>query len=131
MGLPIEEIFPLRYRAKGTSAGTVSNWTWNAVISKIAPLILADINYYTYLIFAGMCLAMALFALVFCPETRGLTLEQVEVIFGHSKEKGKGADKSERQSSEDDLELHELEDPSSRSDASPRPESGKAVKQNN
>lgn len=44
------EIFPLRVRAKGTSLSTVSNWTWNAIISKIAPLILKEISFYTYLV---------------------------------------------------------------------------------
>jgi len=76
------EIFPLRYRAKGTSAATVSNWVWNAVVSKIAPLILKGINYYTYIIWAGFCVAMALFTIFCVPETKGLTLEQIEVLFG-------------------------------------------------
>jgi hypothetical protein len=88
----------------------VSNWTWNAVISKVAPLILASINYYTYLIFSGCCFAMAIFALVFCPETKGLTLEQVEVIFGQGKKSRKGAEGGKSDSQEDDLELHELDD---------------------
>jgi hypothetical protein len=61
----------------------------NAVISKVAPLILADINYYTYLIFAGACVFMAFFALVLCPETKGLTLEQVEAVFGQSPAAGR------------------------------------------
>eukprot|EP01117_Protostelium_nocturnum_P014667 TRINITY_DN5602_c0_g1_i1.p1 TRINITY_DN5602_c0_g1~~TRINITY_DN5602_c0_g1_i1.p1 ORF type:complete len:475 (+),score=128.14 TRINITY_DN5602_c0_g1_i1:151-1575(+) len=78
------EIFPLRYRAKGTAASTVSNWVWNAIVSKIAPLILAKINYYTYLIWGGFCIAMALFALFCVPETKGLTLEQIEVLFGNT-----------------------------------------------
>jgi len=47
------EIFPMRYRAKGTSAATVSNWVWNAVVSKVAPLMLASINYWTYLVSSG------------------------------------------------------------------------------
>jgi sugar porter (SP) family MFS transporter len=81
------EIFPLRYRAKGTSAATVSNWVWNAVVSKIAPLILAKINYYTYIIWAGWCVVMAIFTIFFVPETKGLTLEQIEVLFGAADDK--------------------------------------------
>jgi len=76
------EIFPLRYRAKGTSASTVSNWVWNAVVSKIAPLILKAINYYTYIVWGGFCVIMAIFTIFAVPETKGLTLEQIEVLFG-------------------------------------------------
>jgi len=81
------EIFPLRYRAKGTSAATVSNWVWNAVVSKIAPLILASINYYTYIVWAGFCVIMAVFTIFCVPETKGLTLEQIEVLFGAAEDK--------------------------------------------
>jgi len=81
------EIFPLRYRAKGTSAATVSNWVWNAVVSKIAPLILAKISYYTYIVWAGFCVIMAIFTIFCVPETKGLTLEQIEVLFGAAEDK--------------------------------------------
>ncbi|PRP79259.1 hypothetical protein PROFUN_14242 [Planoprotostelium fungivorum] len=84
------EIFPLRHRAKGTSTATVSNWVWNAVVSKVAPLILAKINYYTYIIFGGFCVAMAIFTAIATPETKGLTLEQIEEVFN-----GEGRKKSE------------------------------------
>lgn len=75
------EIFPLRVRAKGTSVSTVSNWVWNAVISKIAPLILKDITFYTYLIFGSFCVVMSLFAVFVVPETKGKSLEEIDEIF--------------------------------------------------
>jgi len=75
------EIFPLRVRAKGTSVSTVSNWTWNAIISKISPIILKDIDFYTYLIFGSFCVAMGIFAIFAVPETKGKSLEEIDEIF--------------------------------------------------
>jgi len=83
------EIFPLRVRAKGTSVSTVSNWVWNAIISKIAPIMLANITFYTYLIFGGFCVAMAFFALIFVPETKGKALEEIDEIFDNKVGKSK------------------------------------------
>jgi sugar porter (SP) family MFS transporter len=78
------EIFPLRVRSKGTSMSTVSNWVWNAIISKIFPFILTDIQYYTYIIFAIFGLAMTAFVFFFVPETKGKPLEDLDVIFNGS-----------------------------------------------
>ncbi|KAJ3059187.1 hypothetical protein HK102_010109, partial [Quaeritorhiza haematococci] len=65
------EIFPLRIRAKGTGIATVANWVSNAIIAKITPLIIEHIDFYTYTIFGGMGFAMAIFTLLFVPETMG------------------------------------------------------------
>eukprot|EP01113_Clastostelium_recurvatum_P047766 TRINITY_DN8576_c0_g1_i2.p1 TRINITY_DN8576_c0_g1~~TRINITY_DN8576_c0_g1_i2.p1 ORF type:complete len:552 (+),score=101.48 TRINITY_DN8576_c0_g1_i2:29-1657(+) len=78
------EIFPLRVRAKGQALGTMSNWVWNAIIAKISPLLLANIGYYTYVIFGGMGIIMCLFVLFFIPETRGRTLEEMDEVFGYN-----------------------------------------------
>jgi len=75
------EIFPLRYRAKGTGAATFTNWAMNGVISKSTPLILQAIGAYEYLIFGGFGVCMALFVLAFVPETKGVSLEEMESIF--------------------------------------------------
>jgi len=75
------EIFPLRVRAKGTSVSTVSNWVWNAIISKISPIILAHISFYTYLIFGSFCIAMSIFTFFVVPETKNLPLEEIDAIF--------------------------------------------------
>jgi len=76
------EIFPPRASAKGTSLGTVSNWVWNAIISKVIPLVLIQISFYTYLIFGGFCVAMATYTILYVPETKGKTIEEIDEIFG-------------------------------------------------
>ena len=42
------EIFPLRIRAKGTGLATFINWSMNAVIAKITPIIATKIDFYLY-----------------------------------------------------------------------------------
>ncbi|KAJ3084961.1 hypothetical protein HK102_000449 [Quaeritorhiza haematococci] len=76
------EIFPLRVRAKATGAATFANWSWNAIIAKITPLIMEKIDYFTYTIFGSMGIAMAIFTILFVPETMGKTLEEMDELFG-------------------------------------------------
>ncbi|KAI9011523.1 general substrate transporter, partial [Gaertneriomyces semiglobifer] len=75
------EIFPLRLRGKGTGIGTMSNWGWNAVIAKVGPIMVKNIDFYTYLVFGGACIGMFLFTLLFVKETMGKTLEQMDDLF--------------------------------------------------
>lgn len=90
------EIFPMRIRSKGTSLSTVSNWATNAVVSKVAPLILQSISFYTYLIFGGFGVIMTIFVIALVPETKGKTLEELDEVFG---------DKSSKEATE----LHEVQ----------------------
>jgi len=79
------EIFPLRVRGKGTGLATLSNWTNNAVIALIVPMIqkaLAPNEQQMYLIFGTMGLVMASFVYFFVPETMGRSLEDMDDIFG-------------------------------------------------
>lgn len=78
------EIFPLRVRAKGTAVSTMSNWGWNAVVGNTAPRLFQPkvLDFYTYLIYGGTCIIMALYVLFAVPETMGRSLEDMDEIFG-------------------------------------------------
>ncbi|KAJ3215237.1 hypothetical protein HK099_006451 [Clydaea vesicula] len=78
------EIFPQRIRAKGTGITTFMNWTQNAVIAKISPLIINSIDSYTFLIFGGTGVLMACFCTFLIPETMGRSLEEMDGLFGRS-----------------------------------------------
>lgn len=75
------EVFPLRIRAKGTSAGTMSNWLWNAIISLITLFMFEKISFYSYLVFGFFGIAMTLFVIYYVPETSGVPLEEMEGLF--------------------------------------------------
>ncbi|KAI2617974.1 general substrate transporter [Hypomontagnella submonticulosa] len=77
----IGEIFPLRIRDYGMAIGAANIWLWNFVVSKITPIALLDIGWKTWMIFAICNIAGALLV-CFLPETKDLTLEQMDVLFG-------------------------------------------------
>lgn len=75
------EVLPLRVRALGTAVATLMNWSSNAVIGKVAPLLIEVLGAYTYAIFAVLCAAMTLFSVFAVPETQGLSLEGMAALF--------------------------------------------------
>ncbi|KAF9934756.1 hypothetical protein BGZ67_003684 [Mortierella alpina] len=67
-------IYPLRIRSKAVSLSTASNWAFNFVLAYAVPPALEHIQYRTYFIFAGCCVAMTI-------HTKGRTLEEMEELF--------------------------------------------------
>jgi len=76
------EIFPMRVRALGTSVSTMANWAINVMISQISPLGLNRLGWKFYLVFICTNLANALIVILFFPETKGKTLEEMDAVFG-------------------------------------------------
>ncbi|EME86215.1 uncharacterized protein MYCFIDRAFT_59392 [Pseudocercospora fijiensis CIRAD86] len=78
----IGEIFQLPIRSKGVALSTASNWFWNCVIGIIVPFIVdedkGNLGVKVFFIWGSTCASCALFAWMFVPETKGLTLEQVD-----------------------------------------------------
>ncbi|KAJ5232510.1 Major facilitator-type transporter ecdD [Penicillium chermesinum] len=78
----IGEIYPLPIRAKGVGLATASNWLWNCVIAVITPYIVdtdkGNLRAKVFFVWGGAILLALLFVFFFIPETKGLTLEQVD-----------------------------------------------------
>lgn len=81
----ISEIFPNRVRAYGQSWGTSTHWVFAALITLITPFfideqegILRDSLWYIYYFFAGMMVLQLLWAIFKMPETKGVSLEDLE-----------------------------------------------------
>lgn len=78
----IGEIFPLPIRAKGVALSTASNWFWNFIIGFITPYLMnkeyGNLKTKVFFIWGSTCTACVLFAYFFVPETKGLSLEQVD-----------------------------------------------------
>ena len=73
------EIFPLQGRDFGVTCSTASNWIWNVIVgftflSMLSGLGVAN----TFWVYAGLGLASLLFIIRFAPETKGVSLEQIE-----------------------------------------------------
>jgi sugar porter (SP) family MFS transporter len=75
------EINPLRTRAKANALSTTSNWIWNFFIVMITPVLIASINWGTYLFFAVLNAIFIPILYFLYPETAGRSLEEIDLIF--------------------------------------------------
>ncbi|KAF9056071.1 general substrate transporter, partial [Panaeolus papilionaceus] len=75
------ESFPLRVRAKSIALGSATNWLWNFLLSFFAPRIAAKIGPLILLIFFGMLVVAYIYVYFFIPETKGLSLEEVDELY--------------------------------------------------
>ncbi|CAA3023388.1 D-xylose-proton symporter-like 3, chloroplastic [Olea europaea subsp. europaea] len=77
--LMVSEIFPLRTRGKGISLAVLTNFGSNAIVTfAFSPLkeLLGAEN--LFLLFGAIALLSFLFVIVYVPETKGLSLEEIE-----------------------------------------------------
>ncbi|KAI4860529.1 general substrate transporter [Hypoxylon rubiginosum] len=81
------EIQPQRTRASATSIAHGSNWVTNFLVALVTPTLLAQSSYGAYFLFGACTLVTALVCWFFMPETRGLSLGEIEQAF---RENGRG-----------------------------------------
>ncbi|KAK7216588.1 hypothetical protein V2G26_004591 [Clonostachys chloroleuca] len=78
----IAEVWPLSTRPYGVSLGASSNWMNNFIVGQVTPDMLSGITYGTYIIFGLLTSIGAAFIWFFTPETKRLSLEEMDIIFG-------------------------------------------------
>ena len=78
----IGEVFPNRVRGKGQSLGSFSHWIMNAMISAAYPIIAAKSGGYAFLFFCIMTLVQFFTVLFVYPETKGVSLEEMQHKLG-------------------------------------------------
>jgi len=74
----LSEVFPNSVRAKGQSLGSFSHWFMNASISLIFPLMAASSGAYPFVFFSVMMVVQFFVVLFVYPETKGLSLEEMQ-----------------------------------------------------
>ncbi|KAH8671343.1 general substrate transporter [Xylariales sp. PMI_506] len=78
----IGEIFPLPIRARGVGLSTASNWLWNCIIAVITPYMVGtdegNLGAKVFFVWGSLCATCLVYAYFLIPETKGLTLEQVD-----------------------------------------------------
>src|SRR5215472_2131069 len=74
----VSEVFPNRVRAKGQSLGSFSHWIMNALISWTFPLMAASSGGYPFAFFSAMMVVQFFVVLSFYPETKGISLEEMQ-----------------------------------------------------
>ncbi|RMX92162.1 hypothetical protein D0868_13567 [Hortaea werneckii] len=78
----IGEIFPLPIRSRGVGLSTASNWLWNTIIAVITPYMVnqdeGNLKSNVFWIWGGLCTCAFVYSYFLVPETKGLSLEQVD-----------------------------------------------------
>ncbi|OQV00417.1 hypothetical protein CLAIMM_05912 [Cladophialophora immunda] len=75
------EILPLHARAKGNALAVSAIWLWNFFVVMITPVVINRIQWKSYLIFTVLNFSFIPVLYLYFPETRNLTLEEMDQIF--------------------------------------------------
>jgi MFS transporter, SP family, arabinose:H+ symporter len=78
----ISEVFPNRVRSKGQSLGSSSHWIMNALISGLFPWVAAHSTATPFFFFSAMMVLQFFVVLVVYPETKSVSLEQLQHRLG-------------------------------------------------
>jgi hypothetical protein len=79
------EIPTARLRALNVSLAAATQWLFNFVVTRITPIMLVSEGrggYGAFLTYGCFCFAMGVFVWIFIPETKGLSLEKMDELFG-------------------------------------------------
>ena len=80
----IAEVFPTRVRSKGQSLGSGSHWVMAATVAFLFPLAVAKFSRAApFFFFAAMCAVQFFVVLFIYPETKGDTLEELQMRLEH------------------------------------------------
>jgi len=78
----LSEIFPNRVRARGQALGSFTHWVWAAVVGWTFPMVAAVSGATAFAFFAAMMLLQFFLVLAYLPETKGVSLEQIQRKLG-------------------------------------------------
>lgn len=78
----VAEVWPLSARPYGIALGASSNWMNNFIVGQVTPDMISGMAYGTFIFFGLLTLLGSVFIYFFVPETKQLTLEEMDVIFG-------------------------------------------------
>jgi MFS transporter, SP family, arabinose:H+ symporter len=74
----ISEVFPTAVRSRGQSLGSSTHWIMNALISWSFPIVAASSRAAPFAFFSAMMVLQLIVVRVFYPETKGVSLENME-----------------------------------------------------
>ena len=78
----IGEVFPNRVRAAGQSLGSFTHWVMAGIISLGFPAVAAKSGGYPFVLFSVMMAVQFLVVLLWYPETKGISLEEMQKKLG-------------------------------------------------
>ncbi|KAB5589300.1 quinate permease [Ceratobasidium theobromae] len=78
----VAEIYPISVRGPGMSVAASSNWMNNFIVGQVTPSMMEHLTYGTFIFFGLFSLMGGAFVYFMVPETKGLTLEEMDLAFG-------------------------------------------------
>lgn len=78
----VSEIFPTRLRSYGVALAAATQWLFNFAVTYMTPSAINHIGWRIFLMFGIFCAANFAFVFFFIKETKGRTLEDMEILFG-------------------------------------------------
>lgn len=75
------EIFPLDIRMLCVAITTADTWLGSFLIARTTPYMITGLGYGTYFVFGGVITLMGIWAFFFVPETKGISLEEMDALF--------------------------------------------------
>lgn len=94
------EVLPNKARSSGSSLATATNWICNFIVGQMAPILLEKISWRLYLLHSISCFTSMFVVWIIYPETKGLSLEEMESIFDDSSSRAPSTIDSESQRSQ-------------------------------
>jgi hypothetical protein len=74
-------MFEPNMRSLAQACAAASNWLWNFLISRFTPQMFAKMEYGVWFFFASLMLLSIVFVFFLVPETKGIPLESMDVLF--------------------------------------------------
>lgn len=71
----------MRIRSKGFALASAILWVGNILVGQVTPILMDKITWGTYVIYGVIGIIMLVWIFLFAPESNGLSLEEMEVIF--------------------------------------------------
>lgn len=84
-GLPLiiaSEVFPSSLRSVGGNFASMCVWLWSFVVTKSVPSMFRAMGWGIYVFFGSILVSAALYGFFFIPETKGLRIDQMDMLFG-------------------------------------------------
>ncbi|TVY13509.1 putative quinate permease, partial [Lachnellula arida] len=75
------EIFPQNVRTLGQAFAAASNWLFNFLIARFTAQMFTAMGYGVYLFFASLMMCSIIFVFFLLPETKGIPLESMDMLF--------------------------------------------------
>lgn len=76
------EIFSMNVRAQAVGMASQTQNVANTIFQQFFPIFLDHDGFYAFYFFAGINFLLAVFVFFFIPETKKVTLEEIDTLFG-------------------------------------------------